>query len=78
MPPCACRGGRHEPILSPVPNPLALIGIAAVWPAISLDYLAEYAISENGSVMTKATVGIDMVKIASASGKQSCSDRGCL
>lgn len=48
---------------------LALIGVAAVLLATNLDHLAEYAISENGSVMTKATVSVDTVKIASTSGK---------
>lgn len=48
---------------------LALIGAAAVWLSTSLDYLTEYAISENGSAMTKATVSVDTVKVASTSGK---------
>ena len=48
---------------------LALIGAAAVLLATNLDQVAEYAISENGSAMTKAAVSVDTVKIASAKGK---------
>jgi hypothetical protein len=48
---------------------LFLIVATAALLAINLDYLAEYAISENGSTMTKAAVSVDTVKIASAKGK---------
>lgn len=48
---------------------LALVGAAAVWLATNLDFRVENAIAENGSAMTKATVSVDTVQIASASGK---------
>jgi len=48
---------------------LALVGAAAIWLATNLDFRVENAITENGSAMTKATVSVDTVQIASASGK---------
>ncbi len=47
----------------------AVVGAAAIWLATILNFHVEDAIAENGSAMTKATVSIDKVKIASTSGK---------
>jgi len=48
---------------------VALAGAAAIWLAANLDYLVEDAITGHGSAMTKGTISVDTVKIASANGK---------